>query len=378
VAGSAAEAVAAARGERKRGMKVMDRHLAREVVRFALIALTSVVVIYLLVDLFEELNYFTSRKATVANVLLYYMFSLPSAITLLYPVSCLLGVFLVYGQMVRHRELHALESAGVSALRLFVPAVGVGLATVVLYLVGQEFVTIPANIRLDNHRRVVIEKRTAPEQQKRRNVYFVGEAGRVFYVREFESAGVMRDFSIKELSPDRLVRTRIDGNEAVYRDSVWVGFGISVREFHRDGTETLVRHDSLVLAGLVEKPEDFTHTTRPVYETSTADLRRFIARLKRAGEDVAEEEVEYHYRFSYSLIGLIVVLIGLPLSVRLRKGGVMFGLGIGLLVSFLYWGAIQMSRAYGGSHVISPVLAAWLPNVVFGVVAVVLIANVKQ
>jgi lipopolysaccharide export LptBFGC system permease protein LptF len=37
-----------------------------------------------------------------------------------------------------------------------------------------------------------------------------------------------------------------------------------------------------------------------------------------------------------------------------------------------------MSRAYGGSHVISPVLAAWLPNVVFGVVAVVLIANVKQ
>ena len=126
-------------------MKVMDRHLAREVVRFALIALTSVVVIYLLVDLFEELNYFTSRKATVFNVLLYYLYSLPSAITLLYPVSCLLGVFLVYGQMVRHRELHALESSGVSAIRLFMPAVGVGLASVVIYLVGHEFVTIPAN-----------------------------------------------------------------------------------------------------------------------------------------------------------------------------------------------------------------------------------------
>jgi len=359
-------------------MKVMDRHLAREVVRFAIIALTSVVVIYLLVDLFEELNYFTSRKATLFNVLLYYLFSLPSAITLLYPVSCLLGVFLVYGQMVRHRELHALESAGVSALRLFAPAVAVGMATVVVYLAGHEFVTIPANIRLDDHRRVVIEKRTAPEQQKRRNVYYVGEAGRVFFIREYESVGVMRDFSIKELSPDRLVRTRTDGREAAYRDSIWVGFGISIREFHQDGTETLSRHDSLALAGLIEKPEDFTRTTRPVSQTSTADLRRYIARLRRAGEDVAEEEVEYHYRFSYSLIGLIVVLIGLPISVRLRRGGVMFGLGLGLLLSFLYWGAIQMSRAYGGSHVISPVLAAWLPNMVFGAVAGLLMANVKQ
>jgi len=107
-------------------------------------------------------------------------------------------------------------------------------------------------------------------------------------------------------------------------------------------------------------------------------LWRYIQRMKRAGENVASEEVEFHYRFSYSLIGLIVVLLGLPLAVRLRSGGVMFGLGLGLLFSFLYWGAIQTSRAYGTSHVVSPALAAWLPNIVFGLAALILMVRVEQ
>ena len=62
-----------------------------------------------------------------------------------------------------------------------------------------------------------------------------------------------------------------------------------------------------------ETPLDFASTSRPVDETSTRALRDFIGRMKRAGENVAKEEVEYYYGFSYSLIGIVVVLLGLPL-----------------------------------------------------------------
>ncbi len=359
-------------------MRVVDRHLARELVRFALVALVSVVVIYLLIDLFEELNYFTSRKVSVFTVLLFYAYSVPSAVTLLYPVSLLLAVFVVFGQMVRHRELHALESAGVRVARLFLPATAIALLTVVGYLVGNEFVAIPANAALTDLRRFKIEKRAKPTAHKRREVYFVGEGGRVFFIREYQSDGVMRDFSIKHLTADRHVVRRVDGREAIFRDSTWVGYGVTVRRFAEDGTVELSRHDTLLMTGITEQPADLVWTPRPVEETSTRDLRRYIARLRRAGENVADEEVEFHYRFSYSLIGLVIVLLGLPLSVRMRKGGVMFGLGIGLFVSFLYWGAIQLSRAYGTSHIISPAVAAWLPNLVFCGIAAFLWSNVRE
>jgi lipopolysaccharide export system permease protein len=359
-------------------MKIVDRHILRELVKFALLAVTSVVAIYLLIDLFEELNYFTSRKVSLLTILAYYGYSLPSAASLLYPVSMVLAVFVVYGQLTRNRELHALESAGVSALRLFLPAVAMGLASVVLYLAANEFVTIPSNAALSDLRRYKIERRAPNQVQKRTNVYFVGKGGRVFFIRELELNGALHNFCLSELDRDRRVVRRYDGAEAAYRGNAWVGRNVNVRTFDADGNETMAHYDSLDLSAITERPEDFASTPRPVEETSTPDLRSYIGRMRRAGENSAKEEVEYYYRFSYSLIGLVVVLLGLPLSVRLRKGGVMFGLGLGLLFSFLYWGAIQTSRAYGTSHVISPAMAAWLPNIIFGVAAVVLVLRAER
>ena len=359
-------------------MKVVDRHLLKELAKFVLIAVASLVVIYLLIDLFEELSYFTGRKTGLGVILLYYFYSLPSAVSLLYTVSLVLAVFMVYGQMTRHRELHALESSGVSILRLFVPAIALGLASVVLYLAANELITIPFNVRLTDLRRQKIERRQSSQLQRRQNLHFVGEEGRIFYIRELSSDGVMKDFSVSELGPDRRVRRRFDVREAIWRDRKWQARNVDVRTFDVLGNEALERKDSLELDMIRETPLDFASTSRPVDETSTRALRDFIGRMKRAGENVAKEEVEYYYRFSYSLIGLVVVLLGLPLSVRLRRGGVMFGLGLGLLLSFLYWGAIQTSRAFGTSHVISTALSAWLPNIVFGAIALVLVLNVDR
>jgi lipopolysaccharide export system permease protein len=359
-------------------VKVIDRHLLKELMKFAFIAVASVVVIYLLIDLFEELSYFTGRKTGLGVILLYYFYSLPSAISLLYPVSMVLAVFMVYGQLTRNRELHALESAGVSILRLFAPAIGLGFASVVIYLAANELITIPFNAKLTDLRRFKIERRQSSQVQKRQNLYFVGEEGRVFYIRELSSEGVMKQFSVSELGPDRKVRHRYDVGEAVWRNHAWYGRNVDVRTFDVLGNETLEHDDSLQLDVIRETPVDFASTSRPIEETSTRALRSFISRMKRAGENVAREEVEYYYRFSYSLIGLVVVLLGLPLSVRLRRGGVMFGLGLGLLLSFLYWGAIQTSRAFGTSHVISTALSAWLPNILFGTIALGLVISVDR
>jgi lipopolysaccharide export system permease protein len=354
-------------------MKRLDRHLAVELAKYAVIACVSVVAIYLLVDIFEELTYFTSRKVSLPLVLLYYLYSLPAAVSLLYPVSMLLAVFLVYGQMTRHGELAALQSAGVRPTRVFAPALALGAISVFLYLGANELVTVPCNARLTDLRRYRIERRQA-QAARSGNLYFVGEGGRIFYIRELRPDSTMADFTVTFLDADRRVSKRYDVQQARWRAGHWLAAGVTVRSF-ADGAERVVVHDSLALTDVAESPADLSTPNRPVGETSTAALASHIRRMKRAGENVAKEEVEFHYRFSYALIGLIVVLLGLPVSIRLRRGGIMLGLGLGLLLSFLYWGAIQTSRAYGTSHIVSPAMAAWLPNIVFGALAAALLVR---
>lgn len=364
-------------------MKIINRYLFYELVKFTLLALLSVVTIYLLIDLFEELNYFTSRKASLLVVLFYYFYSLPAAVTLLYPVSLILSIFVVYGRMTRYNEIAALKSAGVMIYRLFVPALVAGGATVFLYFVGNELITIPFNRRLSDLRRYTIEKRGIPVEQRRINVYRVN-GNQILWAHDVstdEKNGEnlkLRNFMIIELDKDRLATLRIDGETAVYEDSGWIGFNLVRRTFSKEGGVIYKRFNQAKLDGLNINLDDWLTPARPVEEISTRILKKYIQRLKTAGENVTREEVEFHYRFSYAFIGLIVTLLGLPLSVRLRRGGVMLGLGLGLLFSFLYWGTIQVCRAFGTSHIISPALSAWLPNVVFGLAAFSMLFKVEK
>ncbi len=363
-------------------MTTIDRHLLKELIKFVSLALLSVVIIYLLIDLFEELSYFTSRKVSFWVILQYYFYSLPSAIVLLYPVSLILAVFVVYGQLTRNNELSAFKSSGVIIYRLFGPAVFIGIVSIFIYLIGNEWITIPFNRQLTDLRRLTIEKRSPPSTQRLQDIYRV-DGNIVFWSKELEkpmgeknNGSSLRNFLLIELNKSRQVVYRIDGERAEYQDSIWIGENIKIRKFIPSGEEDFLQanqKDLVILGGLLEETGI---NGRPIDEISTSVLRKFIKKMKNNGENVAREELEYHYRFSYSLIGLIMVLLGLPLSVRRLRGGVMLGLGLGLLFSFLYWGVIQTFRAFGTSHVVIPIAAAWIPNIIFAGVALILFIKV--
>ena len=358
-------------------IKITDKSIIKEFIKFTLLALICVVVIYLLIDLFEELSYFTRRKVGILQVIVYYIYLTPQAVTLLFPVSLILGSFLVYGTMTRHRELYAYMSAGININRLFQPIIIIGIFSVIGLFLFREWIEIPFSIRLADLKRYRIEQRGKPDKQKRRDIYYIGEQGKIYYIREFESPGILRNFYVSELDQDRKPKRRLDVAEAIYQDGVWQGKDVYVREF-LDNEEKMNHYDSLPLVGLSEKPTDFMTEIRPIEETKTRDLHRYLRRMKRAGEHVNKEEVEFNYRFSDAFIGLIVILIALPLSTRLKKGGVMLGLGLGLLFSFLYWGLIQVSKAFGYVGALGPVTCAWLPNVIFALAACFFFLRLKR
>lgn len=360
-------------------MKLFDRFVLRDFLKFMLLALTAVVAIYLLIDLFEDLGYFTTRKVQFFTLLQYYAYYTPTVINLLFPVSFILGCFMVYGRLTRQKELAALQSAGVDTYRLFRPVLLFGVVSVGLFYFGNEYVTIPSSVAMDGLKRYTIEKRTLPGAQTRKDMNYLADDGKVFYAREFEVSGVLRNFIIVELdSSRRRVVRRTDGVEANWRDGMWVGKQVTVREFPSDTSEVLSRHDSLVLFGVTQKPEEFALETKPVEQMPIGELRQYVQRIKKSGYPAQKEEVELAYRFSYPFIGLILLIMALPLSVQLRRGGVMLGLGLGLLFSFLYWGAMQTARAFGQSGVWPPLIAAWLPNVVFLAVGIILMPTVKR
>lgn len=364
---------------------IFDRFLIREFVKYLILAVACVVTIYLLIDLFEELDYFASRHASVLAVLTYYYYSIPYAVSLLFPVGVILSCFFVYGTLMRDRSLHVFQIAGVNIYRLFAPIIGIGMLLIFVQFLSYEFVTIPANRKLESFKRNRIEKRQTNMPSRRANLYLRGQDNVVFFIKEYESAiaergsysGIMKNFIIAEYTRDGRLAKRIDGEKAFYRTNHWQAEKASVRIFDKDSLEAYAQYDSLILT-VAERPDFFVQDARVIEELNIKELSRYIHQLRIAGVRTAKAEVEFYYRIANSFLLLIMILFSVSLTVKIKQGSVMFGLGLGLLCSFIYWGLVQVCKAYGQALIIKPFLAAWLANFIFMVVAIYLLLQVRK
>lgn len=354
-----------------------DRFLLKEILKFTLLALASLVTIYLLIDVFEEIDYFLNHRTGLFLIFLYYLHLLPEAINLLFPASLILAIFMVYGRMTRRKELVALRSAGVPLLRIFQPAILVGFFSTFFLFGSKEFLEIPLKRRLRDFRQRRIERREIPQEERRRDIYYIGEGNYIFYIQELEKKGRMGKFAITHLDENQKVKKRYDGEMAIWDGKKWVGKNVFIRQFSGGG-EALERKDTFSLLFIKERPNDFFREIESCEEMRLKELCTHIRKMKKIGYPTDKEEVEFNLRFASAFIGLIVILLGLPLAVRLHRGGVTLGLGLGLLFSFLFWGLIQIFRALGEARILSPFLAAFLPHLLFNAFALLLFLRAEN
>lgn len=359
-------------------MKVIDRYVLKHFIRYLLFSLLVLVFIYIIINLFDNLGKYLSRNIPLKDILVYYLYLTPSYIVLLIPVAAIIGVFFIFGLMTKNRELVALNSAGLDTANLFSLILRTGVVIVLLTFLFQETIGIWAQSELFEHKAEKIDKRPLRISGHRRNLFYRGENNWVYFIKDFDgTTQTMKNIILWEITSQQRVKKMIDAAVGTY-ENFWTLENVTVREFDTLGNEFVNTTPFLKMQELKEKPADFLKRIKPIEEMNFFEIYKFVKKRMRAGEDVAKEAVELNYRFSFPIITIILLLISLPLSVVLRRGGIAIGLGLSIVLAFIYWGMIQSCRAYGASGIISPFLAAWLPNVIFTALGTLMMLVIRR
>ena len=359
-------------------MKVINCYVLKNFIKYLFICLAVLIFIYVIINLFDNLGKFLAKDALAKDILIYYLYLIPSYIVLLIPVASIMAVFFVFGIMTKNKELVALKTCGLNINRLFYLILSAGVVICLLTFVFQESVGVWSQAHLFTHRQEKIDKRPKRPQNKRSNFFYHGENNWVYFIKNFDVETQRINVVILwQISRENKIKKRIDADAAIY-DGSWKFSEAVLREFDDEGNETVKKYKVLEMPELKERPEDFIKRIKPLEEMNFMEIYRFVEKRARAGENVAKEEVELNYRFSYPIITIIILLITLPLSVVLKKGGIAIGLGLSVAIAFTYWGLIQSCRAYGVAGLMDPLLAAWFPNILFGIVGIILIFKVPR
>jgi lipopolysaccharide export LptBFGC system permease protein LptF len=87
--------------------------------------------------------------------------------------------------------------------------------------------------------------------------------------------------------------------------------------------------------------------------------------------------VDLGFKLTFPLVCLIMTLIGVPFAFSMGKRGTLVGIGLSLVIAMVYWGAIAAFRSLGFAGFLSPFLAAWGPNLTFGLAGLALLFRLR-
>mgnify|MGYP001187711363 CR=1 FL=1 len=358
-------------------MRILDRYLLREFSGYLALGLSGFIAIFIVVDLIEKMDVFLDHKAPLALVLQYYLNLTPDVVVKVMPVALLLATFLALGQLNKFGELTAMRACGLSLVRILAPVLGVAVAAVFVSLLVNEFVAPPANEARDRIYNERIQKITRASLLERADVTYLGQGGRIWNMRLYiVPEQRMHEVSLQEFHDGELTR-RIDASEAAWAGRRWVFVSGFVRSFDH-GVEKAEPFQRLAVSGLGEVPQDFAKEARQPDQMNFFELQRYVARLRTSGSRVNNYLVDLHLKLAFPLICLVVVLIGGAVATNLRSQSAALGFGLSVAISFLYYGLMRTGQALGHNGALSPYVAAWLADGVFGTIGVVMMVRAQR
>ena len=366
-------------------MSVISRHLTLLFLKHLGICLSGFVAMYLVVDFIEKIAEFVTQEIPLGVVALYFLAQIPNVLVLLVPVASLAACLITLVLLARNSEIIAFKSSGVSLVRLARPLLATGLAlSAVMLLVGN--VVTPATSRVTNgiwEGRV--RHRAGPAAEAVENVWIrdVRLFERMDSYDEARSLGLGLTILILDENLD--LSRRIEADRGFFSPGGLRLFGVREKTYlSRDGgrptTFVYRASDELLLPGHPMPPPGLGRgANQNTDELGLAELSRAIEGLKAEGFNPVRQVVDLHLKISAPLITLIMIVVGVPIGFwRERGGSVAVGLVIGLALSFVYLVTQELSRTMGYAGLLPPLLAAWLPNVFFGLVGLYLFSHLRQ
>jgi len=353
----------------------LDRYIATEFTRIFGVTILGFPVLVFVIDLVDNLRKYTERKLPAKAVALSYFYWIPDTLFMVLPAAVLFATVFSIGTFTRYSEITAAKASGISFYRFIAPILVMATLALGLDLAFGE-IAPPANaIRLD-----LLEGTSSSRANDRYNFAFASDRGRIYRIYTLN----VRDKAVDNIEIEARGSDKKPGMVVAARRAKWNDarrdwrLDSGVVHIIPDRTRDIAfSFDSLIDRDFHETPAELRTTERDPSEMRFADLTRFITVLERSGADVNTLKVERMLKIAIPVTCLIIALFGAPLATSSQRGGAAYGIAVSLATTVLFLLLIQLTKAIGGKGIVEPELAAWIPNAVVGLFAIVLLSRVR-
>lgn len=354
-----------------RYLGILDWYIIKKFIGTYIYAILLIISIAIVFDFNENLSKFTQYHAPWRAIIFdYYANFIPYYSNLFSPLFVFIAVIFFTSKLAGNSEIIAMLAAGVSIKRLMRPYMlsCVVIAGLTFYLnsfviphgtvIRQNFETLYRNSKKNTSAediQLFVAKNTTAYIQNYDDQY---KRGYGFSLVKIKNKKIVSHLTAMEIQYDTIADSKYHWKLSNWKIRTLKG----LKEHIQSGATK----DTVLLM----EPTDLVYSKGQQETFTSPELLDYISKqTSRGSGNVVQYEVEFHKRIAMSFSSFILTIIGLTLSSRKRKGGMGLSLGIGLALSFSYIMLQTVSATFAIQDNTPPMLAAWIPNIIFAIIA---------
>ena len=355
---------------------ILDRHLLWEWSKILLATAIGFPLFVIVIDITEKLDDYLAQGIPPGDIALSYVFSFPETLQLVLPAAVLFATAFTLGTFSRHLELNAAKACGRSFHRLVVPILlAAGAVTGIALVVGE---VAPASTSKQMELLGERERRT---DSKRFNFVYRADEGWVYVIASLDAdRRLVRNLQMeREGTGGGYPTLVVQSPRAAYDDSL-AQWNLSHGRFHivtGTSAELAFEFDSVHVRSFREPPSALLSEPKRPEEMAYGELGSYIDALERSGGDGRRLRVSQELKIAIPFTCLVIALFSAPLAVSAPRTSGSLGIGIGLGTTIVFLLMVQLSQGIGSSGLLPPLMAAWLPNIVFAVAGMWMMVKVR-
>lgn len=362
--------------------QIIDTYILSNFLFYLVVILASFVSMEEVFTFFELMGDML-KNSNLITMFTYMFFLIPQLIYRLLPISVLVSVLVTFGVLSKQNEVTAFKACGVSLFRLALPV----LVMSVLFsggLFGFDFSYVPGANRRQDALRDEIKGRPKQTYLNPDRKWIMGNDSRIYYYKYLDPIErVMVGVNVFELDPASFHLTKqILAQRAYWSDPVqaWV-FENGWSSDFRGSSRVPPRHDfqATTFPELNETPYYFLREAVQEKQMNFLELQHYISDLQQTGlVDTRKLQVQYHLKFANPLFALIMAIIAVPFGFLVGNRGAMTGIGASIVIAISYLGLQPLFEKVGDVGLLPPAMAAWSPDIIFGLVGLYLLLRMRS
>lgn len=365
-------------------MRILDRYILKSVLGVFFTCMFTFLLLYVIIDVFSNLEDILKQQVNYNILIRYYLSYLPIIFVRVAPIACLLATLYTFANLNRNNEIIAMRSSGLSVFGISKTVIIFGvIISIFVFLVNDKFVPQALSLtqKIKNQMETGTKKAKVKKEEIISNLSMYGFKNRLFFISKFyPHTNTMEGIIILEHDVHQNIVKKIVANKGVYVDGLWRFYQSITYNFNEEGqilNEPQYSEEEIM--PFSETPHDFLEQRQLPEIMTISQLDDYIWKLSKSGATtvIRNLKVDLYQRFTEPLTSILIILIGIPFSLMIRKRATgLSSLGVSIMVGFLYYVLNAVSIAMGKAGILVPILSVSLSHILVLIYSLYLITTI--